>query len=210
MLARLTSLVLVAGALWTAGAALPSNTVLADDAAPPAAVPGTWEKRQYSFVFMGFTSIYSCDGLADKLKTLLIAAGARADAKSMPGACSNGFGRPDKFATAYLTFYTLVPNGTVAGGDGTAATGDAKPVDGSWKEVRLGALSPRQLQLGDCELVEQFRNNVLPLLSTRNVENNMTCIPHQLSGSQIDLKFETFAATPKKPAVAPATARAGA
>jgi hypothetical protein len=202
MFARLTSMLLVAGALWTSGAALPSSGARADDSAPPP-VPGSWEKRQYSFVFMGFTSTYSCDGLADKLKTLLLTAGARADAKSLPGACANGFGRPDKFATAYLTFYTLVPNGT-------AAAGDAKPVDGNWKEVRLSALSPRQLQLGDCELVEQFRNNVLPLLSTRNVENNMTCIPHQLSGSQIDLKFETFAAVPKKPAAAPATARTGA
>src|ERR1700691_1909291 len=81
------------------------------DSPPAAATPqhGIWQKHQYSFVFMGFTSTYSCDGLADKVKVLLIAAGARRDAKSRPGACASGFGRPDKFARADLTFYTLAP-----------------------------------------------------------------------------------------------------
>src|ERR1700689_2245195 len=43
---------------------------------------GVWQKHEYSFQFLGFTTTYSCDGLASKLKDLLIAAGARADAKS--------------------------------------------------------------------------------------------------------------------------------
>jgi hypothetical protein len=29
------------------------------------------------------------------------------------------------------------------------------------------------------------------------VENHTTCIPHQESGSTIDLKFESFSAAPK-------------
>ncbi len=57
-----------------------SSAALAD--APSAGEPGVWQKHQYSFAFMGFTSTYSCDGLADKLKLLLIAAGARHDVKS--------------------------------------------------------------------------------------------------------------------------------
>ena len=44
--------------------------------------PGVWQKRQVSFVYTGFTTDYSCDGLAGKLQVLLIAAGARADAKA--------------------------------------------------------------------------------------------------------------------------------
>src|ERR1700693_1451960 len=91
-------------------ALLISRPSLADDA--PARQPGVWQKHEYSFVFMGFTSTYSCDGLADKIKVLLIAAGARNDAKSWPGACAQGFGRPDKFARADLTFYTLAPSGS--------------------------------------------------------------------------------------------------
>ena len=78
-------------------------------APPPAHVAGAWQEHKYSFQYMGFTSTYSCDGLADKLKVLLLAAGARADVKSQPGACASGYGRPDKFARADLTFYTLQP-----------------------------------------------------------------------------------------------------
>jgi hypothetical protein len=145
---------------------------------------------------MGFTSTYSCDGLADKIKVLLLAAGARHDVKSTPGACASGFGRPDKFARADLTFYTLAP----LGGDASSGGGmppDGKPIDGRWLPVSFADRSPRELTTGDCELVEQFRSNVLPMFTTRNVENHTTCIPHENSGSVISLRFESFAALPR-------------
>ena len=56
------------------------RTSLADE--PSARERGVWQKHEYSFAYMGFTSTYSCDGLADKIKLLLITAGARQDAKS--------------------------------------------------------------------------------------------------------------------------------
>jgi hypothetical protein len=164
-------------------------TARADDAASS---PGVWQKHQYSFAYMGFTSTYSCDGLADKLKKLLIAAGARKDAKATSGACPSGFGRPDKLARADLTFYTLAPDTS-----GTAA--DGQQADGSWRPVVIAVRSPRDLALGDCELVEQFTSNVLPLFPVRNIDNHTTCVPRQLSGSVIDLKFESFAALPPPP-----------
>src|SRR6266702_890779 len=96
---------------------------------------GVWQKHEYSFVFMGFTSTYSCDGLADKIKLLLISAGARHDAKSQPGTCASGNGRPDKFARANLTFYTLAPSGTDARSGSTQ-------VDGVWHPVSFTDHSP--------------------------------------------------------------------
>jgi hypothetical protein len=46
--------------------------------------------------------------------------------------------------------------------------------------------------------MEQFRQQVLPMFTTRNVVSNTTCIPYQESGSNIDLKFEAFTAVPLK------------
>jgi hypothetical protein len=155
--------------------------------------PAAWQKHVYSFAFMGFTSTYSCDGLADKLKLLLIAAGARPDVKSRAGACASGFGRPDKFARADLTFYTLAPAALVT----PDKPADGAPVNGAWIPVTLSYEQPRQLGRGDCELVEQFRANVLPMFHTRNFDDHTTCIPHQESGSVIDLKFEALAAPAK-------------
>jgi len=165
------------------------------DAAPAAHESGEWQKHEYSFVFMGFTSTYSCDGLADKLKQLLITAGARPDSKAVPGPCASPFGRPDKLARADLTFYTLVPGGTVNSA-GTA------PVDAVWKAVAFADHHPRYLAIGDCELVDQFRTSVLPMFTTRALDNHTTCVPHQESGSNIDLKFDSLTvppAPPKKP-----------
>jgi hypothetical protein len=157
---------------------------------PPGADPelGVWQKHEYSFQYFGFTTTYSCDGLASKLKVLLIAAGARADAKSTSDACDRGYGVPDKFARARLTFYTLAPaaNGENAG----------RPVNAVWRSVRLADRSPREVALGDCELIEQFRDKVLPIFTTRNVDSRMTCVPNQLSGTAINLKFEVLAGVP--------------
>jgi hypothetical protein len=187
-LAPRAALSYLAVAFWPA--LLVSTAVAADaPARDVTADHGVWQKHELSFVFLGFTSTYSCDGLADKIKLLLIAAGARADAKSRPGACASGFGRPDKFARADLKFYTLAP-------DSNATPPDGARVDGAWRPVALMARSPRELGTGDCELIEQFRDTVLPLFATRNVENHTTCIPHQESGSVIDLKFDSFAALP--------------
>ena len=174
----------------------------------PVHVAAYWQKHQTSFQYMGFTSTYSCDGLADKLKVLLLAAGARADAKSQPGACASGYGRPDKFARADLTFYTLQPigadlvrdlgaaNDTRAANTPPPAASQAKPIDAIWRPVTFAAFSPRELRIGDCELVEQFRHDVLPLFDARNGQSDTTCVPHQESGSVINLKFEALAAAP--------------
>lgn len=149
---------------------------------------GIWQKHEYTFQYFGFTTTYSCDGLASKLKVLLIAAGARADAKSTSVGCARGYGTPDKFATARLTFYTLAP-----AGNGENAS---QPINGVWHSVTFADRSPREVALGDCELIEQFRDKVLPMFTTRDIDSRMTCVPQQLSGSLINLKFEVFAPVP--------------
>lgn len=114
---------------------------------------GYWQRHVMSFQYMGVTSRYSCDGLADHLKQLLRLAGARSDLKVAPGPCAASFGHPDRFARAELDFYSLTPEGT-AGVDGEA-------VAGVWHRVSVEPGRPMQLEPGDCELVEQFTSDVL-------------------------------------------------
>jgi hypothetical protein len=183
----LNSLVkLVMGLAAVLFSSLGSLAVADDSPSSSASEPGIWQKHEYTFRFLGFTSTYSCDGLADQLRVLLIAAGARRDSKSRAGACASGYGRPDKLPQANLTFYTLTP----AGSAGDAA---GPRVPGAWRPVTIASRMPRELALGDCELVEQFRALVLPMFTMRNIDDHMTCVPHQESGSVINLKFETFA-----------------
>jgi hypothetical protein len=61
-----------------------------------------------------------------------------------------------------------------------------------WKPVVIKRNSPKGLEMGDCELVEIFRDRVLPKFLTRSVEGDVHCIPHQLVGNRIDLRFEVL------------------
>ncbi len=67
-----------------------------------------------------------------------------------------------------------------------------EPVLGVWKAVTIKRNSPRGLEMGDCELVELFRDRVLPKFLTRGLEGDVNCIPHQLVGNRIDLRFEVL------------------
>jgi hypothetical protein len=155
-------------------------------AAPQAVQPGSWQTHQSNFWFMGFTATYSCDGLSDKLSLLLRQVGARNDAKVIP-MCGREYGRPDKFAQAKLTFASLQP----ANASSAAAGNDTVP--GLWRHVELASHRPYPLEGGDCELMEQFRDKLLPMFATRNLISNVTCVPHQDTGGLYSLSFDVFA-----------------
>ena len=63
---------------------------------------------------------------------------------------------------------------------------------GVWKPVVIKKNSPKGLEMGDCELVEVFRDRILPKFVTSEVQGDVNCIPHQLVGNRIDLKFEVL------------------
>src|SRR5580698_6218787 len=130
--------------------ALPSNG--AEDS-----TAGVWQKHEYTLHYMGFTTTYSCDGLEDKVRELLIWAGARSDAKSTAWGCDRGYGMPSKFASANVTFYTLA----------SAPAGSTDAVAATWRKVQFESHRPLELGEGDCELVEQFRDQMLPMFTTR-------------------------------------------
>lgn len=176
-----------------AGAGSPASGAApaAPAAAAEAPVSGVWVENKVSFTHLGFTATYSCDGLADKLKRLLILSGARADAKAYGIGCNAG--RPTRLARADLTFYTLQPAESAP--PPAAGAAPQAPVPGVYKPVRFTGRT-RDLGEGDCELVEEFKNVLLPKFSTRAVDARFTCVPHQLSNGGINLSFESLTAVP--------------
>lgn len=182
----------LAGVVYFGAATAGETTVApAAGATPVVATDGVWTENTYSYTHLGFTTTYSCDGLADKLKLLLRTAGARKDVVANPIGCGGGYGRPSKFARVDLKFYTLKPAAMAT----PPAAGMPATVPGMWKAVQMSRLSPRDLGGGDCELVDDFSKVLLPMFATRAVESNLTCVPHQASGS-LRLSFESFVAVP--------------
>jgi hypothetical protein len=183
-------------ALLLAALALPglalANPAGAEPAAPGAG-PGVWQDHKIELQYMGFTTTYSCDGLQSKLELLLRQLGARADAKVSTYGCDRGFGQPSRFVSATLQFATLQPVDAAAP---AAPQPTAAPLNGDWRNVELAPNRPFDLQDGDCELIEQFSYKVLPLFSTRGLQNRTTCVPHQDTGGPFDLQLQVFAPSP--------------
>ncbi len=162
----------------------------------PREVVAYWQKHEIEFTYMGFTTSYSCDGLRDKMKLLLRASGARPDFRVTTRGCTVPSGRVERFPRVRLVFHTpSLP--------GPEARDVGEPVLARWRAVSLTRKQPRDLELGDCELVEQFRDRVLPAFTTRGLVSDIHCIPHQLSGTNFRLSFEVLEGLPAPDAAEP-------
>ena len=105
-----------------------------------------------------------------------------------------------------LVLYNLSEAQQTAAGTTTASSSNSDEVDfilgllaalGEWRPVKLARRSPRDLDSGDCELVEQFDRELLPFFAIRNRQEKMSCMPHHVSEFGIDLSFEALAPLPK-------------
>ena len=152
-------------------------------------VAAAWKRYEVDLVYMGFTTRYTCGGLKSKVKLLLKHVGVRPDIKIRELGCEYGYQMVADFPHLKIVFYAAAipePESRDVG----------EPVLGIWKSVSIKRNLPRGLEWGDCELVEQFRDRVLSQLTMRNVAGDVNCIPHQLIGNRIDLRFEILAGVP--------------
>jgi hypothetical protein len=161
-----------------------------------------WTPKELRFVYQGFTTHYSCDGLREKVRSALLALGARQDLTVSESACSSPFGRPDPFPGVNIKMQVLTPlTASAAAPDAAAAA-----VAAHWKTVDLRLNRDALSDSGDCELLEQIKHSILPLFSTRHVEYSSNCVPHQLSAGGTVLRAQVLIsdAPEKKPGTAAA------
>lgn len=165
-------------------ALLPAVPAAASDSGLEEAA-AAWKKHEVDLPYMGFTTRYTCSGLKSKVRLLLKHMGAREDIKIRERGCEYGYQFVADFPRLKIEFYAPeLPE------PGTRDVG--QPVLGVWKPVVIKKNSPRGLEMGDCELVEIFRDRVIPKFLTRDVQGDVNCIPHQLVGNRIDLRFEVL------------------
>jgi hypothetical protein len=144
-----------------------------------------WTEKEMTFVYQGFTTRYSCDGLRDKVRGVLLDLGAQKKGlKVTELGCASPAGRPDPFPGVKVKMSVLQP---------ASATAGQTPVAAHWKPIDLKLRDSFTSDSGECELVEQIKNKILPLFATRNVELRSTCIPHQASPGRPSLKLEVLA-----------------
>jgi hypothetical protein len=155
----------------------------AESSAGAGAVSAVWAPKQLTFDYRGFTAIYSCDGLREKMRRILLRLGARADLQVRGYGCTRLAG-PDSLAGVSIKMNILQPAGNQSG----------QAVPAHWKMVDLLATHQPVDEEGTCELIEQIRQKVLPLFATRNVDYSSTCVPRQVNIGTTRLKAEVLVA----------------
>lgn len=170
---RLVSRLASAAAAATLLAALPVLAAAEDG------VPAVWTPKHIQFVYQGFTTHYSCDGLQDRIRVMLEKLGAR-DLKVQQFACVRPSG-PTLFPGVQVTMQVLVPASSADAASQAKDKSPAAPVQAQWKSVDLMPANASYEEQGNCELIEQFKRTFLPLFTTRNVQYTATCVPHQIT-----------------------------
>jgi hypothetical protein len=163
---RLTS----AAAATTLLAAVPALAAAQD------AVTAVWVPKHIEFIYQGFTTHYSCDGLQDQIRVMLKKLGAQNLRVTQLG-CVRPEG-PTEFPGVNVTMSVLVPASSAAA---SKAKSSSTPVQAQWREVVLMPLSSGYNEEGNCELIEQFKQQFLPLFTTRKINYGSTCVPYQLT-----------------------------
>src|SRR5581483_111035 len=162
---------LASAAAMTLLAATPSLAVAQDS------VPAVWVTKQAHFIYQGFTTRYSCDGLRDQVRAMLEKLGAQ-DLKVREAACTSAPGVPSPFPGVVVNMRVLAP---ASSAEASKEKDTGHPVQAQWKNVVLMPETSSYQDQGNCELIEQFKRTFLPLFTTRNVKYRTSCVPHQIT-----------------------------
>lgn len=156
-----------------------------------AAADAVWASRQVTFLYQGFTTRYSCDGLRDKVTGMLSKLGARRLVVRAYG-CTRATG-VEPFPGVKVTMQVLVPASS------QRPELAASAVAAHWRTVVLMPDNAVPQEQGNCELIEQFKETFLPLFTTRHIRYQSTCIPHQLTlGTHLSVEVLMPASEPTR------------
>jgi hypothetical protein len=180
----------VAAFLW-----LPSVWAAPPDTGSP--VPAVWKEQHLNFSYLGRTSRYSCDGLRDKIRALLLDLGARRDLRITTLGCNDAAPSARRNAlgpSVALVFSSPALPQPIAP---PLHAGDLAAVDARFEAFSIARDVFRNMDVADCELVEEFARQVLPKLTVRGVKEEITCVPNQLSGSRFLIRGDVLRALPE-------------
>ncbi len=178
------ALIGVAGSLATVAVAAPVENA--------ADVVSAWEHHHARFSYFGITSLYTCSGLEDHVKSILLHFGARPGVKVSATGCPYGPDVPSRSAWVDADFESLTAV--------EAATGETVPA--LWTKREMSPNRPRFMGEGDCELVEQMKGMIAKNFSLRELSYKTTCVPNELFLNGFAVKAEALIATAPQPAAA--------
>jgi hypothetical protein len=151
-------------------------------------VTGAWQHHQVTFNYYGITTLYSCDGLENNIRSLLLHLGARKDARVNAKGCPHGSSVPSHNAIIDADFYTLAAG---------AAAGDT--VQAQWMPVLVNRAHPSFMSGGDCELIGEMKDLISKNFSLRELNYRADCVPRQININDFIIEAEALKALPAPP-----------
>jgi hypothetical protein len=152
-----------------------------------AVVAGAWQHHTVKVSYYGITSLYTCSGLEDHVRDILLHFGARQDAKVRASGCFRGPDSPSHSAWIDADFYTLAP-----------ATDSTAPdnVQAYWTSREIGPKRPYFMDDGDCELVNQLKDTISKSFALKDLKYETDCVPHQIMINGYHVKADALIAVP--------------
>jgi hypothetical protein len=149
-----------------------------------------WKHQKLEFHYFGRTSRYSCDGLRDKVRAMLLEMGVRKDLRVIAHGCEIGrISLQGLNPGLSIEFHSPAPRGEA---DKPAADDAGKPFEARYEPFNFRQDAFRNLNIGDCELVEEFMRQVIPKLVVRELKQDVTCVPYQQAGGRYRVSGEVL------------------
>jgi hypothetical protein len=183
------------GVLAGAGLMFLASVGSADTGSP---IPAVWKEQHLSFSYTGRTARYTCDGLRDKVRAMLLDLGARRDLTITALGC--------QAPAAQVRLESLGPRLIIVVSTPVLADAKLKPLhrgDLGTVAARFGSFiitsdAFRNMGVADCELVEEFAHQILPKLVTRDLKQDVACVPFQQSGGRYLVRGEVLRSVPPR------------
>ena len=151
-------------------------------------VEAVWKPQRVNFVYRGYSTLYSCGGLQQKLEKILTTVGARGSIEMRAYSCDDALAivrfqivltspveaTPENVAqlTTYDARDELIAR---VHGERLPSAEDLPRFPAVWKTVSFARSRQMRLAPGDCELVLQLRRHILPRMAVQVVNDQVRC-----------------------------------
>lgn len=174
-----------------------ASTYAADEAAPSLrpeqVIQSLWQPQEINVTYHGFTTAYDCRALEDRVKRILLAVGAHPNTQVVARGCD--FNRISRTAFIRIQTATAVPvtpelleelakdqsKQELIKRVGGKNRRDMDEFPAAWQRVELSRNRRIGLSPGDCELMKLLRDDVFGKLAVKVVEDDVDCVPNQVS-----------------------------
>jgi len=174
---------------WATVLLLSGSVAHAQSQPDAAVVEAVWKPQRINFVYRGYSTLYSCSGLQDKLETILTTMGARDGSIELRAYSCDDVLSIARFEIVLASPVEATPENVQeltsydvhdelvarVRGEQLASAEDLPRFPAVWKTISFARSREMKLAPGDCELVQQLRQSILPRMSVQIVNDRVHC-----------------------------------